>query len=100
MTSLNTLLLIYSTTDHIVIPRTSPWFESYKVNQDAVVVPLNQSAQYQQDWLGLKTLDSAGRLQLRSVPCGHQDIPRDSCKQWYDKYTKPLLNNSISARAL
>jgi len=95
LTSLNTLMLLHSTTDEVVIPNTSPWFESYKVGQDVVVVPLNQSDQFKDDWVGLQTLSHSGRLQLRAVPCGHHEILRSGCKKYYELYTRPLLNNTL-----
>jgi len=95
MLSLNTALLIYSTTDSIVIPNTSPWFQHYKVGQDTQVVSLKDTDQYRGDWLGLQTLDRQNKLQLFSIPCGHIWIGFPSCKTYYDKYTKPLLNNSL-----
>eukprot|EP01125_Pyxidicula_operculata_P021320 TRINITY_DN8151_c0_g1_i1.p1 TRINITY_DN8151_c0_g1~~TRINITY_DN8151_c0_g1_i1.p1 ORF type:complete len:302 (-),score=57.61 TRINITY_DN8151_c0_g1_i1:76-981(-) len=93
--SLNTMLLIYSETDNIVIPKTSPWFQTYAVGQDTNVPSLQSTDQYVQDWLGLRTLDQSGRLQLKSVPCGHSEIPRDSCRHYYTLYTLPLLNNTL-----
>jgi len=93
---LNRMLLIYSTTDKIVIPKTSPWFQFYQINSDTTVVEWNQTSQYKEDWIGTRTLYQTGRLLHESVPCGHQDIPRSDCKQYYDRYTKPLLNNTIS----
>ena len=50
---------------------------------------------YLGNWLGLQTLDQAGRVQLRQTNCPHQDLPRDVCKKWYDLYTQPLLNNTL-----
>jgi len=79
----------------VVIPKTSPWFEGYKNNSDTVVLPLNQTQLYQQDWIGLQTLDKKGRLQLHTVPCGHHDIHDPDCKKYYDLYSKPLLNNNL-----
>jgi len=93
--SLNTMALEDSTADDIVVPYSSPWFESFALNQSEVVVPLKESAQYLEDWLGLRTLDAAGKLQLFETDCDHQDFPRDACKKWYDLYTKPLLNNFL-----
>lgn len=60
-------------------------------------MPLKQSKQYIEDWIGLRTLDESGRLQLEAIDCDHQDVPRDVCKKYYDMYTKPLLNNTLPA---
>jgi len=93
--SLNRMSLIYSTTDNIVIPKESPWFEFFAIDSDYIIEQWNQTHQYIDDWLGLQTLYKAGKLLHYSVPCGHQDIPRSSCKQYYDMYSRPLLNNTL-----
>jgi len=93
--SLNKMLLIYSTNDTIIIPNTAPWFQHYKEGQDVEVVEFRDTEQYLGDWLGLQTMDIQGRLLMHSVPCGHTQIPRGCGKIWYDKYTKPLLNNKL-----
>jgi len=93
--SLNKLLMIYSTSDTIVIPQTSPWFQFYEWGSDSKVSNWQNTEQYTENWLGLKTLYEQGRLEHQSVPCPHQDIPRASCRPWYDKYTRPLLNNTM-----
>jgi len=93
--SLNYMLLIYSTVDNIVIPMTAPLFEHFRIGQDVEVVSFRNTDQYKQDFLGLKTLDKAGKIELQGIPCGHQDIPRDICKEWYVLYTRRLLNNTI-----
>jgi len=93
MLSLTSVTLLYSTIDDIVIPLSSPWFQFYKIGQDSVVELFNETQQYQGDWLGLKTLYQAKKLFMYGIPCSHQDIPHDNCKQYYTQYTKPLLGN-------
>jgi len=97
LASLNTMALEWSYMDTIVVPNTSAWFEFYSVNETKTVVPLQQSQMYLEDWLGLKQLDEAGRLKLYTTDCPHQDYPREQCKNWYDKFTAPLLNNTLPA---
>lgn len=95
LTSLNAYQILYSTVDGIVIPNQSPWFYFYKENSETEVLALQNSTQYIEDWLGLRTLDKAGKLILHSIDCAHQDVPFDDCKQYYDMYSKQLLNNTI-----
>jgi len=95
--SLNTYLLIYALEDTIVIPKNSPWFEFYALGQVSVTVALNQTQQYQEDWIGLKTLDKARKLILGSVPCKHEALGYSICKPYvYDTYTRALLNNTLN----
>jgi len=91
---LNQMMLIYSTTDNIVIPSQSPWFYFYSEGSDSNVVPVENSIQWTEDWLGLRTLYESGRLLFKSLPCDHQDIPRDVCKPYYPLY-RDLINTTL-----
>ena len=75
--------------------RRSPWFQFFYLNQSTNVQPFNQTPAYVGDWLGMRTLNEAGKVQLRQTNCPHQDLPRNVCKKWYDLYTQPLLNNTL-----
>jgi len=93
--SINKYLMIYSSTDKIIVPNQSPWFYFYNNTVDDLV-PMRQSEQYLGDWLGLKTLDSQGKIEQQSVPCGHTDITKTACgKQYYSLYTSKYLNNTL-----
>jgi palmitoyl-protein thioesterase len=92
---LNQMLLIYSTHDDIVIPEQSPWFYFFSVGSDSLVLPLQNSTQWTEDWLGLRALYESNRLSLKSVPCDHQDIPTDSCKQYYISEYRDLINTTL-----
>jgi len=95
MASLNAFLAMYTSRDGIVIPNTSPWFQFYADNSMEEVVPLRQTDTYLGDWIGLQTLDKAGKLFTHQCNCSHQDYPRPDCKWAYDLYTRPLLNNTV-----
>ena len=60
--------------DDVVTPIRSSWFEFYTPGQDVEVQPLNESLLYQEDWLGLKTLDESGRLHFLAVDGHHVQI--------------------------
>lgn len=91
--SLNSITLIHSTVDNIVIPNTSPWFQFYAVGQDVNVVPFQKTDQFMDDWLGLKTQFGNNKLLMYAVPCEHARFPSEECKTYYTQYTKPMLNN-------
>jgi len=93
---LNKYLMIYSTTDKIVMPKTSPWFEFWKPNQDVDVKNFKDTNQYKQNFIGLRTLADSNRLIMKHIPCGHREIPNPSCKPYFIEYTLPLLNNTIN----
>jgi palmitoyl-protein thioesterase len=96
MISVNAFLMMYTTGDFIVVPKTSPWFQFYADGSMSKVVQLKETDTYTGDWIGLQTLDRAGKLFAHQCNCSHQDYPRPDCKWAYDLYTKPLLNNSLS----
>jgi palmitoyl-protein thioesterase len=96
LSSLNTFLMMFTTQDAIVIPKQSPQFAFYADGSMSKLVPLKQTDTYTGDWIGLQTLDKAGKLLLHQCNCSHQDYPRPDCKWAYDLYTKPLLNNTLS----
>jgi len=98
MESLNSVLLLYSEIDDIVIPNHSPWFWFYANNSDSVLVPFNQSATYEDDFIGLQTLYKEGKIEFVGVPCGHTQIPNQPCRAYYDLYTRPYLNNTLPIR--
>ena len=58
-------------------PRESGHFEFYSPGQDKEIVPLKESPMYQEDWIGLKTLDEAGKLTLLSIPGDHMQVSLD-----------------------
>ena len=52
-----------------------------------------QTALYVEDWIGLKSLDDAGRVKYVSVPGGHLGISRSDMK----KHVVPYLVDELPA---
>ena len=80
------------------MPHQSGHFEFFPSGSEAPkdILPLRQSPWYTEDWLGLRTLDEAGRLTTWEVPCAHLDVPRAVCKEYsYNTVTRDLLNNTL-----
>ena len=73
--SIDKLVLVKFLNDTVVVPRDSEWFGFYVDGQDQLVAPLEQSALYTEDWLGLKTLNDQGRLVLLSCLGNHLQMP-------------------------
>jgi len=69
--TLNAFVMVKFLQDTMVQPIESEWFGFYISGQDKLIVPLQQSALYLEDWLGLKTLDAAGRLAFLAVNADH-----------------------------
>jgi len=98
MLTLNSILLVYSEEDDIVIPDLSPWFYFFANGTDFILTPFNESATYENDFIGLRTLYQQEKMEFVGVPCGHNEIPSESCKPYYDEYTRPYLNNTLPSR--
>uniref|UniRef100_A0A7S1LKN7 GPI inositol-deacylase n=2 Tax=Neobodo designis TaxID=312471 RepID=A0A7S1LKN7_NEODS len=90
------LTLVMATEDHIVVPKESAWFDFYAVGQDKTIVDMTETDGYKGDWIGLKTLNEAGRLQRLAAKCTHQDLPREQCKSVvYDAIIKPRVGGQL-----
>ena len=74
LTRLDMLVLAQWQQDTTIIPAASSQFGFYSLGQDNVVTPLRESELYTQDWLGLKQLDSEGKLHFPSMQGDHMDF--------------------------
>lgn len=68
-TALNGAMLVMFTEDSMVYPKESEWFQ--ELNENLEVEPLEDSAFYQSDLIGLKTLNEAGKVQFVSIDGDH-----------------------------
>lgn len=67
--SLYGLMLVMFTEDSVVYPKESEWFQ--ELNSFMKVEPLEKSAFYQSDLIGLKTLNDAGKVQFVPIVGDH-----------------------------
>jgi len=75
MLSLNKFVMIRFEEDDMVIPSSSPWFgwvDDFEEN-----IPLNKTDGYNEDWLGLKTMEKENKLDFLVTPGGHMQIDYD-----------------------
>jgi len=90
--SLNKFVMVKFTLDTMVQPIDSEWFGFYIPGQDDEILPLQQSAIYTEDWIGLQTLDNSSRLEFLSVVGDHLQFT----DQWFnDTIIFGYLNNTI-----
>ncbi|XP_051196601.1 uncharacterized protein [Lolium perenne] len=92
--SLENLVLIMFEDDAVLIPRETAWFGYYPDGAFSPVLPPQETKLYTEDWIGLKTLDEAGRVKFVSVPGGHLRISRSDMK----KYIVPYLTSCGSSK--
>jgi len=82
MESLDLLQLIKFTKDTVVDPQESEWFGFYAENSMSTVLAWNETEAYQGNWLGLKTLVEAGKVQWVEIPAQHLQMTMDQVNQY------------------
>lgn len=76
---LKNFVLVKFLQDSMVDPRDSEWFGFYKPGQSKDLFTLFESPLYQEDWLGLKVMNSTGRLHFLASPGDHLQFT----EQWF-----------------
>lgn len=94
--SLQNLVLIMFKDDKVLIPKETAWFGYYPDGAFSPVLPPQQTKLYTEDWIGLKTLDDAGRVHFISVAGGHLKISKADMK----KHVIPYLKDQASVRVI
>jgi len=90
--SLNTLALFMFDNDTVVVPKESEWFGYYEDGNLNVKLPMRKLPIYQEDWIGLKTLDNAGKIHFGTVPGNHMQFTLE----WFDSNViQAYLMNSL-----
>ncbi|XP_057477614.1 uncharacterized protein LOC130765259 isoform X1 [Actinidia eriantha] len=84
--SLQNLVLIMFEQDTVLIPKETAWFGYYQDGAFDLILPPQQTKLYVEDWIGLKTLDIAGRVKFISVPGFHLRISDGDAKQYVVPY--------------
>ena len=83
------LVLVKFLQDTVVIPRDSEHFAFYAENDTAKMIPLQESALYTKDLLGLKTMDQQSRLKFLETPGDHLRFT----DQWFIDNIIPYLKD-------
>ncbi|KAF5935575.1 hypothetical protein HYC85_026704 [Camellia sinensis] len=91
---LQNLVLIMFQHDTVLIPKETSWFGYYPDGAFDPVLPPQQTQLYIEDWIGLKTLDDAGKVQYISVPGKHLGISKSDAQ----KYIVPYLEDEASVK--
>lgn len=93
-TSLQNLVLIMFEHDTVLIPKETAWFGYYPEGAFDPVLPPHQTKLYVDDWIGLKSLNDAGRVKFISVPGNHLGISNSDAQ----KYIVPYLVDNASQK--
>ena len=72
--------------DTTVVPKETGWFAEVNTTSDEVT-KLHDRLIYKEDWLGLKSLDEAGKLHFKIIAGAHmqfgEDVVQDVARKYY-----------------
>ena len=93
MLKLNNFVMVWSPLDDVLEPPESGKFSTYKTQQpgNKKIVPLRDAWFYTLDTLGLKTLDTLGKIHMYETDCDHADHVTPACLDAWAHYTLPYL---------
>ena len=91
---LNAFVMTYSDVDKIVEPSLSGWFMTYKPNS-LVVEAWNETRQYTEDLLGLRTLWEQGKIFRFTSHVPHPDSDHTPNKDFLFQNIMPFFNNTL-----
>uniref|UniRef100_A0A5B7BVT0 Putative palmitoyl-protein thioesterase 1 n=1 Tax=Davidia involucrata TaxID=16924 RepID=A0A5B7BVT0_DAVIN len=86
--SLENLVLIMFEQDTVLIPKETSWFGYYPNGSWATILPAEETTLYTEDWIGLKTLDEAGKVKFINVSGEHLHISRSDMENHIVPYLK------------
>ncbi|AEE80048.1 putative palmitoyl-protein hydrolase [Arabidopsis thaliana] len=91
--SLENLVLIMFEHDTILIPKETSWFGYYPDGSFKTILPPQETKLYTEDWIGLRTLDEAGKVKFVNVSGNHLQISHTDMK----KHIVPYLCDKSSS---
>ncbi|KAL0395180.1 UNVERIFIED_CONTAM: Palmitoyl-protein thioesterase 1 [Sesamum latifolium] len=84
------LLSAQNTNDTVIKPKESSWFGYYADGGLGTILQPQETKLYTEDWIGLKSLDKAGRVKFIKAAGAHVDMSDADIK----KYVVPYLRGS------
>ncbi|MCJ1402898.1 hypothetical protein MMC11_006119 [Xylographa trunciseda] len=78
--------------DTTVVPKESSWFSEFNATTGEET-KLKDRPIYQEDWLGLKTLDEQNKLEFKLTEGGHMQLTDQLLKDVFNEYLTPKAND-------
>ncbi|XP_071715429.1 uncharacterized protein [Rutidosis leptorrhynchoides] len=99
--SLNNLVLIMFDTESVLVPKETSWFGYFPDGAWDPILPAQETKLYIEDWIGLRTLDEAGRVKFINVTGGHLDICDDDMKEYMIPYLieEEMVENPVLTKS-
>jgi palmitoyl-protein thioesterase len=94
MLRLNSFVMTYSDIDDVIQPRESGLFRGYLPNSLNVEI-WNNSKQFTEDLIGLRTLWEQGKLFTFTSHCKHQDVTHEPNRDFFMKNILSFFNNTF-----
>ena len=95
MLKLNAFVMTYTDGDEIVVPKQSGWFFGFLPNS-LVVEERNNSRQFTEDLIGMRTLWEQGKVYTFVSNVRHQDVPHAPNRDFILTHILPFFNNTLS----
>ncbi|CAF2745246.1 unnamed protein product [Rotaria sp. Silwood2] len=95
MLKLNAFVMTYSDIDETITPPQSGWFLGY-APQSLETETWNQSRQFTEDLIGMRTLREQGKLHMFICHTRHQDAQHTPDKEFFFQNILPFFNNTLS----
>ncbi|XP_057808362.1 uncharacterized protein LOC131022841 isoform X2 [Salvia miltiorrhiza] len=92
--SLENLVLIKFENDAILVPKETSWFGYFPDGSWDPILPAQETTLYTEDWIGLKSLDEAGRVKFVNVSGSHLEVSYGEMKD----YILPYLLENVTAQ--
>ncbi|KDD74445.1 palmitoyl protein thioesterase [Helicosporidium sp. ATCC 50920] len=90
LASLQRLVLVQFDDDDMVVPKESAHFGFFNGTR---LIPMRESDMYLEDWIGLKELDTAGRIVFLNTPGRHLQFD----PEWFtEQIVEPFLRVSVA----
>lgn len=91
MASLNRLALVMALNDTVVYPKESEQFGFYAWGGSKDIVQFKDTDTYKNDWIGLRTLDEAGKIDMLQFEGAHVQFSN----QFWNDHILPYFNNTL-----